>query len=71
MGLTPRDLLASGFADALAPTDPPALSEWLADRLNQLRAEPAEPRISRRRAKWAGSLPGTSGSADDEPPDIA
>ena len=71
MGLTPRDLLASGFSDALAPTDPPALSEWLADRLNQLRAETAEPRISRRRAKWAGALPGTSRSADDEPPDIA
>jgi len=71
MGLTPRDLLASGFADALAPAEPPALAEWLADRLNQLRAEPADARLQRRRAKWAGPLPGTSTSSDEEPPDIA
>jgi acetyl-CoA carboxylase carboxyl transferase subunit beta len=70
MGLTPRDLLASGFADALAPTDESALREWLADRLNQLRAEPADQRLSRRRAKWSAALPGTP-SPDDEPPDIA
>ena len=71
MGLTPRDLLASGFADALAPTDTVALREWLADQLNQLRAEPADQRISRRREKWSSALPGTSASAGDEPPDIA
>ena len=71
MGLTPRDLLASGFADALAPADPVALREWLADQLNQLRAEPADLRISRRREKWSSALPGTPTSSSDEPPDIA
>jgi acyl-CoA carboxylase subunit beta len=71
LGLTPRDLLASGFADALAPADPATLREWLADRLDQLRARPAADRLSRRRSRWAGPLPGSSASGDDEPPDIA
>jgi acyl-CoA carboxylase subunit beta len=71
MGLTPRDLLASGFADALAPADASALREWLTDQLNQLRAEPADQRLGRRRAKWSTALPGTPASGDDEPPDIA
>jgi len=71
LGLTPRDLLASGFADALAPTDPSALREWLADRLDTLRATPAPERMSRRRSRWAGPLPGSSASGNDEPPDIA
>lgn len=71
MGVTPRDLLASGFADALAPTEAAALREWLADRLNQLRAIPAAERMSRRRSRWAGPLPGSSASGGDEPPDIA
>ncbi len=71
MGVTPRDLLASGFADALAPTDPAALRQWLGDRLDQLRATPAAERMSRRRSRWAGPLPGSSASADDDPPDIA
>lgn len=71
MGVTPRDLLASGFADGLAPTDGSALRQWLADRLNQLRAAPAAERMSRRRSRWAGPLPGSSPSADAEPPDIA
>jgi acetyl-CoA carboxylase carboxyl transferase subunit beta len=71
MGVTPRDLLASGFADALAPSDPPALQEWLADRLDTLRRTPSPERLSRRRSRWAGPLPGSSASGDDEPPDIA
>jgi len=71
MGVTPLDLLASGFADALAPTDAAALREWLADRLNQLRTLPAADRMSRRRSRWAGPLPGSSASGRDEPPDIA
>jgi acetyl-CoA carboxylase carboxyl transferase subunit beta len=71
MGVTPRDLLASGFADALAPCDGPALAQWLADRLDQLRAIPPADRLGRRRSRWAGPLPGSSPSTDDEPPDIA
>jgi acyl-CoA carboxylase subunit beta len=71
MGVTPRDLLASGFADALAPTEPAALGQWLADRLDQLRAAPPADRLGRRRSRWAGPLPGSSLSGDDEPPDIA
>jgi acetyl-CoA carboxylase alpha subunit len=71
MGVTPRDLLASGFADALAPTEPTALGQWLADRLDQLRAATAADRLSRRRSRWAGPLPGSSLSGADEPPDIA
>lgn len=71
MGVTPRDLLASGFADALAPIEPAALREWLADRLDSLRATSAAERLSRRRSRWAGPLPGSSISRDDEPPDIA
>jgi acyl-CoA carboxylase subunit beta len=71
MGVTPRDLLASGFADSLAPHEVTGLRQWLADRLGQLRAvRPAE-RMSRRRSRWAGPLPGSSASGDDEPPDIA
>ena len=71
MGVTPRDLLASGFADALAPTEPTALREWLSDRLDTLRATPGPERLSRRRSRWAGPLPGSSASGNDEPPDIA
>ena len=71
MGVTPRDLLGSGFADGLAPTEPAALGQWLADRLDQLRALSAADRLSRRRSRWAGPLPGSSASRDDEPPDIA
>jgi hypothetical protein len=71
MGVTPRDLLASGFADVLAPAEPTALREWLADRLGALRATAAPERMSRRRSRWAGPLPGSSASTDDEPPDIA
>ena len=71
MGVTPRDLLASGFADALAPTDPTALGEWLSDRLGLLRATSAPERLSRRRSRWAGPLPGSSASGNDEPPEIA
>ena len=71
MGITPRDLLASGFADALAPGEATGLEQWLADRLGQLRASAAADRMGRRRSRWAGPLPGTSASTDDEPPDIA
>ena len=71
LGVTPRDLLASGFADALAPAEPTALGQWLADRLDQLRNTPAADRMSRRRSRWAGPLPGSSASGDHEPPEIA
>lgn len=71
MGVTPRDLLASGFADALAPAEGAPLRQWLAARLDDLRAlEPAE-RLARRRSRWAGPLPGSSASGPPEDPDIA
>jgi len=71
LGVTPRDLLASGFADGLAPSDTPGLGAWLGDRLDQLRAQPAADRLARRQARWSRPLPGTSASAEDDPSDIA
>jgi acetyl-CoA carboxylase carboxyl transferase subunit beta len=71
MGLTPRDLLASGFADALAPADGPALREWLAARLDALRGQPRDERLARRRARWSRPLPGSSASGPEDPLDIA
>jgi acetyl-CoA carboxylase beta subunit len=71
MAVTPRDLLGSGFADALAPADPPALQQWLAAALDGLRETPANERRSRRRQRWASVLPGSSAGAATDPPDIA
>jgi acetyl-CoA carboxylase alpha subunit len=63
MGVTPRDLLASGFADALTPAEPEQLAAWAAARLGELRAQPDTERLQRRRARWAAALPGTPPSA--------
>ncbi|HEU5033761.1 MAG TPA: carboxyl transferase domain-containing protein [Mycobacteriales bacterium] len=71
LGLAPRDLLASGFADALAPADERALREWLAARLDGLRAQPREERLARRRRRWSSALPGSSGNVPGGDPDIA
>lgn len=71
MGVTPRDLLASGFADVLAPSDVASLRQWLAARLDELRAVPPAERMARRRGRWAGPLPGSSPSGPPDDPDIA
>lgn len=71
MGVTPRDLLVSGFADALAPAEPAALGQWLAERLDRLRTLSAADRLSSRRSRWAGPLPGSPASGGHEPPEIA
>jgi acetyl-CoA carboxylase alpha subunit len=71
MGVAPRDLLANGFADALAPDEAEALRPWLAGRLEELRARPASERLARRRARWAGPLPPTATPGPSGAPDIA
>jgi acetyl-CoA carboxylase carboxyl transferase subunit beta len=71
MGVGPKDLLASGYADALAPVDPVALRAWLGDRLDALRAVPAEDRLARRRDRWSAPLPGSPPSVPGPGPEIA
>jgi acyl-CoA carboxylase subunit beta len=71
MGIGPRDLLASGFADALAPADAATLHDWLGDRLDRLRGRDAEERLARRLARWAAPLPGSPPSVPGPAPDIA
>jgi len=71
MGVGPRDLLASGFADALAPADAAALHDWLGARLDALRDCDGEERQERRRSRWSGPLPGSPMSGPGSPPEIA
>jgi acetyl-CoA carboxylase beta subunit/acetyl-CoA carboxylase alpha subunit len=71
MGVAPRDLLGSGFADALAPADAAGLREWSAARLDGLRAAPQADRLARRHARWSAALPGSSESAVPDSPEIA
>ena len=71
MGVTPRDLLASGFADALAPAEAAPLGEWVAARLDIARGRPTAERLSARRARWSAELPGSPLSAKPDSPDIA
>jgi acetyl-CoA carboxylase carboxyl transferase subunit beta len=71
MGITPRDLLASGFADGLAPTDPADLRDWIASRIDELRAVGREERLDRRLRRWASPLSGSSASSAPTTPDIA
>ncbi|HET6818500.1 MAG TPA: carboxyl transferase domain-containing protein [Mycobacteriales bacterium] len=70
MGITPRELLASGFADALAPADPGALAAWCAARLEALHEQPSEQRLRARTERWLSPLPGAPRTATPEPPDI-
>jgi len=70
MGITPRELLAAGFADALAPADPASLSAWAAARLETLHQQPLEQRLRERAARWSNPLPGSPRTATPEPPDI-
>jgi acetyl-CoA carboxylase carboxyl transferase subunit beta len=57
MRLTPGDNLALGFADAVVA--PAQLAEELAVRLGQLTAVPPAERLSARRTRWSGPLPGS------------
>jgi len=50
MHVAPGDLLAAGFADAMAPAEPDALRGWLVAHVDQLRATGV------RRDRWAGRL---------------
>ena len=70
MGMTPRELLSSGFADALAPADPAALGAWCAARLEVLHQQPVEQRLKARGERWLNPLPGAPRTAAPEPPDI-
>jgi acetyl-CoA carboxylase carboxyl transferase subunit beta len=58
MALTPPDLRVLGFADGYADTDPIALRNLVAAQLSALSEAPESERIGRRRARWAGPLPG-------------
>jgi len=50
MHVAPGDLLAAGFADAMAPTEPDALRGWLVAQVDQLRVSGV------RRERWARRL---------------
>lgn len=70
MGITPRELLASGFADALAPTEPGALGAWCAARLEVLHQHAQDQRMKVRAERWLNPLPGAPRTAAPEPPHI-
>lgn len=70
MGITPRELLAAGFADALAPGEPAALEAWAAARLEALHQQDAADRVRCRTERWLAPLPGAPRTATPEPPDI-
>ena len=56
MRVGPSELLADGFADAMAPSEPASLRDWLASALDQLRAEDPVVRRQRRDQRWRGPL---------------
>jgi acetyl-CoA carboxylase carboxyl transferase subunit beta len=55
MRVAPGDLLAAGFADAMAPAEPDALRGWLTAQVDQLRSEGTEAGV--RRERWGKPLP--------------
>ncbi|MDQ1686198.1 MAG: acyl-CoA carboxylase subunit beta [Frankiaceae bacterium] len=55
MGVAPGDLLAAGFADAMAPAEPDALRGWLVAQVDQLRGTGV------RRDRWTRRLAGPPG----------
>jgi acetyl-CoA carboxylase carboxyl transferase subunit beta len=63
MAVTPRDLLGSGLADAICPSD--ALQPFLAATLDRLRALDPQVRMARRSDRWSAALPGSPGYAPD------
>lgn len=58
MRVTPRDLLADGFADAYVGAGDEC--RWVAATIEALRAEPVEQRLARRRTRWSSPLRTTS-----------
>jgi acyl-CoA carboxylase subunit beta len=57
MRVAPGDLLAAGFADAMAPAEPEALRGWLVAQVDQLRRDGGGA-AGVRRQRWAHPLPG-------------
>jgi acyl-CoA carboxylase subunit beta len=70
MGITPRELLASGFADALAPSDAAAMGSWLAVRIDALRAADPRGRLAQRRERWRSPLGAAPMRNPPDPPEI-
>jgi acetyl-CoA carboxylase carboxyl transferase subunit beta len=58
MRVAPAELLADGFADAMAPAAPDALAAWVATELDRLAAD--RQRMNRRQRRWRGALTPTS-----------
>ena len=56
MRVSPAELVADGFADAVVPADPARLQVWVACALDRLRAEPAVVRRQRRDHRWRNPL---------------
>jgi acetyl-CoA carboxylase alpha subunit len=56
MRVAPAELIADGFADECAPTDPVAMKTWLAARLDALGGLDPVVRLEQRRLRWAGPL---------------
>jgi acetyl-CoA carboxylase beta subunit len=62
MRVAPGDLLACGFADAMAPAEPAALRAWVVAQVDQVHSDPTGSSGARRRDRWARPLPGNRGS---------
>jgi hypothetical protein len=56
MRVAPAELLADGFADTMAPSEPAVLREWLAVALDATRAVDPAVRLRQRRARWSRPL---------------
>jgi len=56
MRVAPAELLADGFADAMAPGEPAKLREWLGAALDAARAVEPGIRLQQRRVHWSGPL---------------
>lgn len=56
MRVAPAELLADGFADAMAPGEPAKLREWLGAALDAARAVDPGDRLQQRRARWSRPL---------------
>jgi len=56
MRVAPAELLADGFADAMAPGEPAKLREWLGAALDAARAVEPGIRLQQRRVRWSGPL---------------
>ena len=57
MRVAPGELLADGFADECAPSDPAAMKTWLAARLDALGGVDPVVRLEHRQDRWSSPLP--------------